>query len=70
MLEGRILICKAKSIFHPHSGWFYVSHASRAQQAKALNKKYRTAVNVSFNEHKNSALFLCTYKLDIIRIPF
>ena len=33
------LIHKAKSILHPHSGWFHVSHASRAQQAKALNKK-------------------------------
>ncbi len=38
MLEGRILICKAKSILHPHSGWFHVSRASRAQQAKALEQ--------------------------------
>ena len=33
------LICKAKSILHPHSGWFHVSRASRAQQAKALKKQ-------------------------------
>ena len=38
MLEGRILICKAKSILHPHSGWFCVSRVTRAQQAKASNK--------------------------------
>ena len=33
------LICKAKSILHPHSGWFHVSRASRAQQAKALKNQ-------------------------------
>ena len=33
------LICKAKSILHPHSGWFYVSRVTCAQQTKALNKK-------------------------------
>ena len=48
MLEGRILICKAKSILHPHSGWFCVSRASRAQQAKASNLSldYRTISQV------------------------
>ena len=39
MLEGRILICKAKSILHPHSGWFCVSRVTRAQQAKASKQK-------------------------------
>ncbi|MBQ4899091.1 hypothetical protein KB559_09600, partial [Paenibacillus sp. Marseille-P2973] len=24
---------------HPHSGWFFVSHASRAQLAKAVKKR-------------------------------
>lgn len=32
---------QSKSILHPHSGWFYVSRASRAQQAKALKKSLR-----------------------------
>ena len=50
MLEGRILICKAKSILHPHSGWFCVSRASRAQQAKALNEKLLAFQEVSISD--------------------
>ena len=47
MLEGRILICKAKSILHPHSGWFCVSRVTRAQQAKA--SKQGDGNNISVN---------------------
>ncbi|MFD3763919.1 hypothetical protein, partial [Paenibacillus lactis] len=34
---GMVLLVKPRSL-HPHSGWFFVSHASRAQLAKAAKK--------------------------------
>lgn len=58
MLEGRILICKAKSILHPHSGWFCVSRASRAQQAKASNIIPSIEITKArdYNHNSNSTL--------------
>ena len=34
---GMVLLVKPL-VLHPHSGWFFVSHASRAQLAKAVIK--------------------------------